>query len=169
MRDNNLFDLLQNTVLGTMALHAFTLGYYKVSKNKRPDDPFPPLSYFFYVLPIVYNKKAMETIKGSNDLYSAILKDSSIVLELQERANKMSGKTFESLGLAFSKNILELNADKKYIEIGKNFRLNKLPTILDKEASDNSVKKIQDCAFKLGSIFAKRDIRNIQIELNILL
>lgn len=169
MREKNLFDLLQNAVLGTIALHAFTLGYYGIAKRKKPDTPYPPLNYYFYVLPIAYNKKAMEIFKGSSDLYSAILKDSSIVLDLQERANKMSGKTFESLNLAFSKHILHLNKESKSIEIGQEFRTKLLPTMLDLSNSENIVKKIQACAFKLGAIFAKRDEKNIQFELNILL
>lgn len=167
MRQNNLFDLLQNDVVGTIALHAFTLGYYNISKIKRPEKPYPPIKYFFFVLPIVYNRKAMNVIKGSRDLYSAILKDSSIILDLQERANKMSIKTFESLHLAFSKRILRLNIENKTIEMADEFRKKGLPTVLDETNIENSVKKIQTCARKLGAIFAKRDEKNIQFELNI--
>jgi len=169
MREKNLFELLQNAVVGTIALHAFTLGYYNISKRRRADNPFPPLRYYFYVLPIVYNRKAMEVIKGSNDLYSAILKESSIILDLQERANKMSAKTFESLHLAFSKNILRLDAENKSIEMGMEFKTRPLLTMLDPNNSDTSVKRIQSSALKLGAIFAKRDEKNIRFELNILL
>lgn len=169
MKEISLFDLFQNSVLGAIALHSFTLGYYGVAKHKHPDSPYPTLNYFFYVLPIVYNKNAMETFRGSNELYSVLLKEKSIVIELQDRANKMSRKTFDGLNMAFSKKMLLLNEKDKTIELGVGFQSKKLTLPLGLNTKDNSVIKIRDCAFKLGAIFAKRDIRNIQFELNILL
>ncbi|SFE67415.1 hypothetical protein SAMN05518672_10933 [Chitinophaga sp. CF118] len=169
MKQQNLFELLQNTVLGTIALHSFTLGFHMVAKDKNPDNPYPTLNYFFYVLPIVYNKKAMETVKGSRELYSVLLKDNSIILELQERANKMTTMTFDCLNMAFSKDLLYLNCDTKMIELGERFKSKRLPLPASLNNQDNSVKKIQECAVKLGAIFAKRDIKNIQFELNITL
>jgi Family of unknown function (DUF6521) len=167
MEKDNLFDLLQNSVVGAIALHSFTLGYNNVAKHKENNLKYPSLSYLFYVLPIVYNKDAMEVFKGSQELYSVLLKDSSIVLGLQDRANKMSAKTFDSLNMAFSKKVLILNKENNSIELGNGFQSKKLPLTLSMNLKENSVKKIQDCAFKLGAIFAKRSINNIQFELNI--
>jgi hypothetical protein len=167
MKKYDLFDLLQNSVLGAMALHSFTIGYHGVSKNRELQQVFPRLNYFFYVLPIVYNKRALEVVKGSNELYTVLSKDSTIILELQDRANKMSAMTFSCLNMAFSKGLLTLNKDEGTIELGSVSRGNKIPIPLDFDYETNSVKKIQDCAQKLGAIFAKRDIKNIQFELNI--
>lgn len=167
MKENNLFDLMQNTALSTIALHSFTLGYYNLAKNRDGAISFPRLEFMFFVLPIVYNYNSMEIIKSSNELYTALLKDTSITLGLQERANKMSKQTFNGLNLAFSKNILTYNNSNKTIELLKGFQTKKIILPLSMNNSDNSVKKIQDSAFKLGSIFAKRNPQNLQFELNI--
>jgi hypothetical protein len=168
MRNHNLFELLQNTAVGAIALHAFTLGYHGVAKHKE-GYPFPKLSYCFYVLPIVYNQDAMDTFRGSNELYTVLIKNSAVILGLQERANKMAEQTFNSLGLAFSKKILTINKEEGTIELCRGFQVKKLPLYLSMNYEDNSVKKIQDCAFKLGCIFAKRNENNIRFELNIIL
>lgn len=167
MNQNSLFELMQNTAISTIALHSFTLGFYNVAKKRENTLPYPRLEYMFYVLPIVYNQKAMETFKSSNELYSVLLKESSIILGLQERANKMSKQTFDGLNLAFSKKVLGYNNTDKTIELLKGFNTKKIVLLLSMNNSDNSVKKIQDSAFKLGSIFAKRDKNKIQFELNI--
>lgn len=169
MKNNNLFDLLQNTAVGAIALHGFTLGYHNVAKHKDGMLRFPKLGYCFYVLPIVYNQDAMDTFKSSNELYTVILKNNSIMLGLQERAIKMSQQTFDSLSLSFSKKILSINKLHGTIEIERGFQVKKLPLPLKMNDENNSVKKIQDCAFKLGSIFAKRNENNIRFELNITL
>lgn len=167
MKLNNLFDIIQNTAIGTIALHSFTLGFYNVAKNKDSINAYPKLQYFFYVLPIVFNKDSMETFKSSNELYSALLKDTSVILGFQDRANKMSVKTFDSLNLAFSKKILTINKVDCTICLMKGFQTKKIPLFLSMNTSDNTVKKIQDCAYKLGGIFAKRSEKSIQFELNI--
>lgn len=169
MKNNNLFDLLQNTAVGSIALHGFTLGYHNVAKHKDEMLQFPKLGYCFYVLPIVYNQDAMDTFKSSNELYTVILKNNSIMLGLQERAVKMSQQTFDSLSLSFSKKILSINKLQGTIEIERGFQVKKLPLPLRMNDESNSVKKIQDCAFKLGGIFAKRNENNIRFELNITL
>jgi len=167
MNQNSLFELMQNTAISTIALHSFALGYNNVAKNRENTLPYPRLEYMFYVLPIVYNKNAMETFKSSNELYSVLLKESTIILGLQERANKMSKQTFDGLNLAFSKRILDYNNIDKTIELSKGFSKKKLVLLLSMNNSQNSVKNIQDSAFKLGSIFAKRNKNKIQFELNI--
>jgi hypothetical protein len=167
MRNNNLFELLQNTVVGTIALHSFTLGYHNVAKHKEGKLKFPKLGYCFYVLPIVYNQDAMDTFRSSNELYTVILKNSSVVLGLQERAQKLSGQTFNSLCLGFSKKILSINKEQGTIDLERGFQVKKLVLPSRMKDENNSVKKIQDCAFKLGGIFAKRNENNIRFELNI--
>lgn len=167
MDQNNLFKLLQNSVVSCVALHSYVLGFHNVAKNKNLNISFPRLETMFYVLPIVYNQNSMEIFKSSNELYSALLKDNSIILGLQDRANKMSKQTFSGLNLAFSKKILGYNKIDKTIELLHGYQTKKLPLTLSMNNLSNSVKMIQDSAFKLGSIFAKRDSNIIQFELNI--
>lgn len=100
---HNLFELMQNDALGVIALHSFTLGYHNIAKNKSNKVFFPRLEYLFFVLPIVYNYSAMLSFLNSNELYTALMKEHSILLGLQERARKMTGQTFDGLNLAFSK------------------------------------------------------------------
>lgn len=164
---NNLFNLMQNSALSVIALHGFVCGYFNVAKHKDDCLDYPPLSYMFYVLPIVYNNDSLQSFKSCNQLYTAISKDNSIILGLQERANKMSVQTFDSLNLAFSKKILSINKNEKTIEIMQGFKSRTLPLFLSMNSTNNSVQEIRDCAFRLGGVFAKRDEKNIQLELNI--
>jgi hypothetical protein len=167
MIKNNLFTILQNSVISTIAMHSFTLGYHGVKRNKTPKKPYPRLEYLFYVLPIVYHQSSMETFKTSNQLYTALQNNKSIILGLQDRANKMTIQTFDSLNMAFSKNILQYNKKHKTIELAQGYTSKKIVLPSSMMDKDNSVRKIRDCAFKLGAIFAKRNINNIQLELNI--
>jgi hypothetical protein len=164
---NNLFYLMQNPMISAIALHSFTLGYNNVSKNKRGKNPFPKLEYAFFVLPIVYNNSAMETFRSSNQLYTALINNKAIVLGLHERSTKMAGQTFSALNLAFSKNILNYNKEAGTIGLTISYPRRKLPLSLNQASSENTVKKIQDCAHKLGAIFAKKNEKNLQLELNI--
>ncbi|WP_448634248.1 three component ABC system middle component [Pedobacter panaciterrae] len=166
-KDLDLFEIMQNDVLGAIALHAFTLGFHNVAKNKGSNLLFPKLEYMFFVLPIVYNYSSLLTFLNSNEVYTALYKEPSIRLGLQERANKMTHQTFSGLNMAFSKMILSINETDGSILLLKPFTSKKLTLTLSANNTYNSVKKIQDCAFKLGNIFAKRHEKNIQQDLNI--
>jgi hypothetical protein len=167
MANKNLFEIMQNNAISTIALHSFILGYSKVAKKKRQRSTNPKLEYLFFVLPIVYNQSSMETFRSSNQLYTALLSNKAIILGLQERAVKMKRQTFDSLNLAFNKGILNYNKEQKKIEVGKQFRAKKLSLFLSQNNTGNNIKKIQDCAFKLGGVFAKKNEKNLQLELNI--
>jgi Family of unknown function (DUF6521) len=167
MKSDNLFDLMQNSAISALALHSFVLGYNKVSKGKNQEVTYPRIEYLFFVLPIVYNKNALNIFQSSDQLFTAISKDNSITLGLQERANKMSAQTFNGLNIAFSKKILNYNKELKIVELLQGFKSEKIQFNKENIGKDNSVKNIQIAAYKLGSIFAKRNEKNIQIELNI--
>jgi len=167
MKQDNLFNILQNSAVGTIALHSFVLGYFNVAKHKEEKETFPRLEYLFYVLPIVFNENSMETFRSSNQLYTALKENNTIILGLQERSNKMSVQTFDALNIAFSKKILTYNKENKTIELLRGYQTKKLPLLLSMNSTENSVKKLQDSANKLGAIFAKRHYINIQTELNI--
>lgn len=163
----NLFELMQNDALSIIALHSFTLGYHTVAKNRKSEVTFPRLDYLFFVLPIVYNYSAMLSFLNSNELYTALMKEHSILLGLQERALKMSVQTFDGLNVAFGKKILSINKENGTITLLKPYTSKKLVLAMSSNNSFDSVKQIQDSAFKLGSIFAKKHDSNIQNDLNI--
>ncbi|WP_139063588.1 three component ABC system middle component [Flagellimonas eckloniae] len=162
----NLYDVMQNVSISALACHSFTLGYYKVARNKTEKLNFPKLKYLFFVLPIVYHKTTREVFRSSNELYTAILSDREIILGLQDRANKMSPQTFDALNLTFSKKIMDYNKNEKTIEILYGFKSEKI-SIPSSIGRENIVRNIQNSAHKLGHIFAKNTEKNIQLELNI--
>nr|WP_315422396.1 three component ABC system middle component [uncultured Pedobacter sp.] len=164
----NIFELMQNDIIGAIALHSFTLGYHNVAKHKDLEFPFPKLEYIFFVLPIVYNYSSLITFLNSNEVYTALYKEPSIRLGLQERALKMTGQTFNALNIAFSKKILDINTKNFTVSLLKPYTSKKLTLSLAAYKSFDNVKKMQDCACKLGNIFAKRHEKNIQQDLNIL-
>ncbi|OCK50769.1 hypothetical protein BA768_18805 [Chryseobacterium sp. CBo1] len=163
----NLFELMQNDALSVIALHSFTLGYHTIAKNRKSEMTFPRLEYIFFVLPIVYNYSAMLSFLNSNELYTALMKEHSILLGLQERAEKMSVQTFDALNLAFSKKILSINKENGLIILLRPYTAKKLVLAMSSNTSYDSVKQIQDSAYKLGCIFAKKHDNNIQNDLNI--
>ncbi len=158
---------MQNSAIGAIAIHSFVLGYHNVAKNKENRTDYPKLDFLFFVLPIVYNQDSRETFLSSTQLYSALKNNKTIVVGLQERATKMSGQTFNALNLTFNKEILTYNKTEKLIELCDSFKKKKLPIPLAFNTELNTVKKILDSAYKLGSIFAKKDETDLQIELNI--
>lgn len=164
---SELFDLMQNDALSVIALHSFTLGYHNIARNKSDQQLFPRLEYLFYVLPVVYNYASMIGFLNSNELYTALVKEPSVSLGLQDRANKMVFQTFDALNLAFSKLILEIDLENNSVKLLRPFSSKKLPIYLSSLQSYDSVKQIQDSAYKLGSIFAKKHDKNLQLDLNI--
>jgi hypothetical protein len=158
MDHDNLFDLFQNVAVSAVALQSFTHGYHEIARNRENMKSYPRLDQIFFVLPIVYNKNAMTVFGNSVDLYTAILKDTSVTLGLQDRANKMSKQTFDALNLAFAKKVLTWNTDENLIELAHGFKGRRTITkALDINKTFNSVKRIQECAHRLGNIFAKKN------------
>jgi len=94
-----------------------------------------------------------------------LVKNKSILLGLQDRANKMSPQTFDALNLAFNKELLSIN-EANEITIKPEDLRSKI-SIQATLGRENIVKNIQDTARRLGNMFAKTDDKNIQLELNI--
>jgi len=153
----NLFDILQNPAIGVIAIHSFILGYNNVAKHKEDKNDYPSLNQLFYILPVIYDISAMKSIK--NELYTTLTENKNFTLELEERARKMSGQTFESLNLGFSKLIFKLNRENFTIEIEKDYNKNILDMM---KISTESLRNIQTYSKRLGNIFAKKDEKMLQ-------
>lgn len=158
----NLFDILQNPGIGVIAIHSFILGYNNVAKHKSDKADFPALNYLFYILPIVYDNRALMSIK--QELYTTTSNNKEITLGLEEKAQKMSGQTFESINLGFSKNIFFLDKTNYRVEIASEYNKDILSLM---KINDQNLKNIQIHSKRLGNIFAKKDEKMIQLELNI--
>lgn len=161
-RNINLFDVLQNSTLGAIAIHSFILGYNNVAKHKEEKCNYPKIDYLFYVLPIIYDYKSLKSIKYKLD--TSIYENKELTLGLQNKAEKMSKQTLDSLNMGFSKLIFKLNKENYTVELTDD--CNKDITSLMK-LSNETIKDIQIISKRLGNIFAKRDEKKIQIELNI--
>lgn len=161
-RNLNLFDILQNSALGAIAIHSFILGYNNVAKHKEDRGDYPKIDYVFFVLPIVFDNKSLKSIKYKLD--TSIEDNKELTLGLQNKAEKMSKQTLESLNMGFSKLIFRLNKENYTLELTDD--CNKEITRLMK-FSNETIKNIQSSSKRLGNIFAKRDEKKIQIELNI--
>ena len=164
-KELDLFDILQNTTIGVIAIHSFILGYNTVTKEKKKEIIDPHINHLFYILPIVFESSSVETFKSSRELYTAISRDKTITLGLQDRANKMSTQTFDSLNLGFSKGIFTL--DKESMRIGLTEDYEKRSILNKMKIRDQYFKDIRDASFRLGNIFAKKDEKMLQLTLNI--
>lgn len=161
-KDLNFFDIYQNTALSVIAIQSFILGYYKVAMHKPGKKHFPPLSQVFFVLPIIYDNRTMNSIR--NELYTTLTQNKEFTLGLQHRACKMSSQTFEALHLGLSKEVFKLDSENYHLELNENF-LKEFTTKI--RFSNNVISDIQKYSKRLGGIFAKKDEKKLQIELNI--
>jgi hypothetical protein len=164
-KELDLFDILQNTTIGVIAIHSFIFGYNSVTKAKKNGLINPRLNHLFYVLPIVLESSSLETFKSSKELYTAISKNKTITLGLQDSANKMSPQTFDSLNLGFSKEIFTL--DNESMRIGLSEKDGSRSILNNMKIGDQYFKDIRKAAFRLGNIFAKKDEKMLQLTLNI--
>jgi hypothetical protein len=161
-KDLNLFDILQNPTIGVIAIHSFIIGYNNVAKHKEGKNDFPSLNQLFYILPIIYDINAMKSVK--NELYTTLTENKTLTLELEERARKMSGQTFESLNLGFSKLIFKLKSENFTVEVNEEYN----KALLDMmKIRVQSLRDIQIYSKRLGNIFAKKDEKRLQIDLKI--
>lgn len=164
-KELDLFDVLQNTTIGVIAIQSFILGYNAVTNGKKGEAIDPRIHHLFYVLPIVFESSSVETFKSSMELYTAISKDKNITLDLQKSANKMSAQTFDSLNLGFSKGIFSLDKDSMRIGLTEVYKNRSI--LINMKISDQFFKNIRSAAFRLGNIFAKKDEKMLQLTLNI--
>ena len=167
MRKNyNLFDVLQNNAVSMIAIHSFILGYKNVVLNKNNGkDTEPSFGSLFYILPIVYGESSLKSFKSSYELYTALSKDKSITLGLQERAQKMSSQTLDGINLGFSKNIFTYNKKNHTIDLNEKF--NSISILNTMKISNSFMKEVRTASFRLGNIFAKKDDKMLQITMNI--
>lgn len=164
-KELDLFDILQNTTIGVIAIHSFIHGYNAVNKEKKSESRNPRLNHLFYVLPIVFESSSVETFKSSMELYTAISQDKTITLGLQDSANKMSTQTFDCLNLGFSKEIFTLDKESMRIGLAEKYETRSILNIM--KIRDQYLKDVRKAAFRLGNIFAKKDEKMIQLTLNI--
>lgn len=164
-KELDLFDILQNTTIGVIALQSFILGYSAVTKGKKGETRNPCLNHLFYVLPIVFERSSVQTFNSSMELYTAISKDKTITLGLQESANKMSTQTFDSLNLGFSKEIFTLDKESMRIGLAEKYKTKSILNIM--KIRDQYLRDVRKAAFRLGNIFAKKDEKMLQLTLNI--
>lgn len=158
----NLFEIIQNPAIGVIAIHSFILGYNNVAKHKADKSDFPSLNFLFFILPIMYDNKALLSIK--QELYTTTANNKEITLGLNERAQKMANQTFESINLGFSKKIFLLDKENFRVEIAPEYNKDILSLM---KINDQSLKNIQIHSKRLGNIFAKKDEKMIQLDLDI--
>jgi len=161
----DLFDILQNPTIGVIAIQSFILGYTKITVGRNEKEVDPSINYLFYVLPIVYGTSSLNSFKSSRELYTAISKDKTITLGLQQNANKMSLQTFDSLNLGFSKGIFLLNKENLTIGLAREYSEKSILNAM--KISDQYYRDLRKASFQLGNVFAKKDKKMLQITLNI--
>lgn len=164
IEERNLYDYIQNISVSSIALHSFVLGYHNVAIHKDSMfSVYPKFEYLFFVLPIIYHRKSLETFKVCTSIAKVLEKNRTINLGLQDRAIKMVQQTYDGLNLAFNKNILTIDKKSMTIELLPPFEKRVLPLIKD----NTSTREIQKSATRIGNIFAKTDERTLQSALNI--
>jgi hypothetical protein len=100
--------IVQNPGLGAEALwYAVNTAY----QEKYKTEGFP-LLLVFIVLPLVFHRRSANALASKTKpgaLYKAIASDREITLGFQERMQALSDRTFQSLSIAFSTDLLLLD------------------------------------------------------------
>lgn len=141
MKNNIEYEAIQNPALGALAIWQFAKEYYDNSNKTKG----PIILLCFLVLPIVFNKQAVDNLHNRHKqggLIKALTESSTITIGVQERMQQMYEQTLESLNIAFSSGLLVFNQDTAEI----------LPmrTSSSKKYNNEQVKDILLTSKKLG-------------------
>lgn len=155
----NEYNIIQNSGIGALALHAFVTEFYKTLENRK--GPIIPL--LMPILPIVYNRESTERLCKNNRLVSSFynsLSDNRLIpIGLQDRMEKMSSQTFKALNLAFSTSLLDYDKVNSQILPVRNAFVPKIVYI------DNI--KLLKASKLLGFWFSQLSVEEIMLSLNI--
>lgn len=102
------YEINQNAALGALAIWEFVKEYYN-NENKTKG---PLILLSLLVLPIVFNKQAVDNLHGRHKgggLLKALSENGTTFIGIQERMEQMYSQTFESINIAFSTGLLTFN------------------------------------------------------------
>jgi len=145
-------DTIQNIGIGALALHSFVLKYY----DQRDRLSGPDIHLTMPVLPILFQEELLEGIYSRNykgGFHIVITEYFGLPAGLQKKMESTSQKTFDSLNLAFSSNLLELDRERYQITPSRLTNLNSVVT------GDN--RKVLLGAARLGHWFSKLTTQQI--------
>lgn len=100
------YSIYQNKLLGAHAIWEFSKFYQQFEENNKP----PKLILSLPVLPIVFNKRAMNIIKNKKfkegSLIKTISENKDIYVGLQERMEDIADITLSSIYIATAANLI---------------------------------------------------------------
>lgn len=107
----NDYNIYQNHAIGAHALWEFCKSYQEYQQDKKA----PILLLTMPVLPIVFNKRATDSIKNRNfkegSLFKTITENKDIYSGLQERMENSIDVTFKSINIAVAANLIIYNRE----------------------------------------------------------
>jgi len=104
------FDVVQNTALSAVAIHAATLQHYQSTARTR-GVAVPGL---MLVLPIILHQPSRMTVAGKvldGSFYKAISEDRAMVVGLQSRMQSMASQSFRAINLAVASGLIGIQRD----------------------------------------------------------
>lgn len=158
MKSQVEFDIVQNNLLGSIALWIFSKEYYERKQKKEG----PPLPFALPVLPLVFNQRAVQSIatkRFEGGLFRAVAEDRAIPVGLQSRMEAMADQTFQSLSMAFSAGLLRYDSSTA--------QLIPVRTSSPHQIIDDELKAIMAAAKRLGIWFADLSLEQIVILLDV--
>lgn len=155
------FSIIQNNVIGALAIHSFVKEYYK----QKEELAGVLLPFVMPVLPLVFNnrscKNLVEVKRITQSRFLTTLSDyRDIPAGLQQRMEDMFDQTMQSINLALSLNLISLNT-----ETGEFFPVKYLRNMPQLSYGHNQ--DILYAAKVLGAWFAGFTVEEICISLNI--
>lgn len=158
MKKQAEFDIVQNNLLGSLALWTFAKEFYERKQKKDG----PPLPFALPILPLVFNQRAVQSIatkQFEGGLFRAVAEDRAIPVGLQDRMEAMADQTFQSLNRAFSAGLLRYDS--------ATFQLIPVRTSSPHQIIDDELKAIMATSKRLGIWFADLSLEQIFILLDV--
>jgi hypothetical protein len=155
------FSIIQNNILGALALHSFIKEYY----GEKNENSGVEIALIMPVLPLVFNSRSCKCLADVRRItqtrFLSTLSDfRDIPAGLQQRMIDMSDQTLESLNMALSLNLISLNSEN-----GQFFPVKYLRKLPKMEYGINQ--EVLHASKVLGSWFAGFSIEEICLSLNI--
>ncbi len=151
--------VIQNTGLGAEVIWQAVYEAYE-GKGRTEGVAFPLV---FLVLPLTFHRRTAAVLASKTKpgaIYKALAEDREITVGLQERMEALSERTFQSLSIGFSTDLLKLDQEHEFQLIPGR----KSPPVIH---VTREVQKILKASKRIGQTFAELTIVQIANHLEI--
>ncbi len=162
----NEFDIYQNRAIGAHVIWEFTKSYYLNAKQDDSENSYPTILHTLPVLPLCFNARVVDGIWNrkfkEGGIIKALNENKDLFSGLQNRMEKMSTLTFQSIYLAHSSKLIHF--DREYMVLVP--LLSNFPSKIDAKLHKD-YKDILASSRRIGFWFSKLSLPEVLMYFNI--